>query len=122
MTKNIRILYVDDEEELRFLVENQLTTEGFFVETADDGDTAIKILKENSYDIILLDIRMPRVNGIEVLKYIKKQKINARVIMLTAVDDLSVALEAVKSGAIDYLTKPYEFETLIKAIQRVVAK
>jgi len=122
MANDIRILYVDDEQELRFLVDTQLTNEGFFVETADDGDTAIKMMEKNSYDVILLDIRMPRVNGIEVLKYIKKQRINSRVIMLTAVDDLSVALEAVKTGAIDYLTKPYEFETLLKAILRVVVK
>ena len=120
MAKNIRILYVDDEEELRYLVENQLSHEGFHVKTADDGDTAVKMLEENSYDVILLDIRMPRMSGIEVLKYIKKRGINSRVIMLTAVDDLSVALESVKNGAIDYLTKPYEFETLLKSIKRVI--
>jgi DNA-binding response OmpR family regulator len=122
MANDIRILYVDDEEELRFLVKTQLTHEGFFIQTADDGDTAIDMLENNSYDIILLDIRMPRVNGIEVLKYIKKQRISARVIMLTAVDDLSVAIEAVKNGAIDYLTKPYDFDTLLKSILRVAVK
>ena len=122
MSNKIKILYADDEQELRFLVDNQLTNEGFTVETADDGDTAIAMLDKNSYDVVLLDIRMPRLSGIEVLKHIKKQRINSRVIMLTAVDDLSVALEAVKTGAIDYLTKPYDFETLLKAITRVAGK
>ncbi len=122
MSKQIRILYVDDEDHLRFLVQHQLSDEGFYIETADDGDTALEMLKEKSYDVILLDIRMPRVNGLEVLKYLKQRKVTSRIIMLTGVDDLAVALEAVKSGAIDYLTKPYEIKDLTRAIMRSVAK
>jgi len=121
MSKPYRILYVDDEEELRFLVKNQLSSEGFEVDTADDGDTALAMAGGKEYDVILLDIRMPRMNGLEVLKNLKQQKIATRVIMLTGVDDLGVALEAVKSGAIDYLTKPYELTELMRAIMRVVA-
>src|SRR5208282_19059 len=97
MSKKIQILYVDDEATLRHLVKEQLSGEGYEVETADDGDIAIAMIKKHQFDLILLDIRMPRVNGIEVLKYIKAQKLRCRVIMLTAVDDLSVALEAVKN-------------------------
>ncbi|MDI6765608.1 MAG: response regulator [Bacteroidota bacterium] len=122
MSKSIRILFVDDEDQLRYLVQHQLTIEGFYVETADDGDTALEILKEKVFDVILLDIRMPRMNGLEVLKHLKNQKFISRVIMLTGVDDLAVALEAVKSGAIDYLTKPYDLKDLIRAIRRIVAK
>lgn len=122
MSKQIRILFVDDEDQLRYLVQHQLLDEGFFIDTADDGDTALEMLKEKKYDVILLDIRMPRMNGLEVLKHLKRQKIKSRVIMLTAVDDLAVALEAVKSGAIDYLTKPYELKDLIRAVLRIVAK
>ena len=121
MAKVIKVLYVDDEEQLRFLVKNQLTNEGFDVETADDGDTALKILQNESFDVILLDIKMPRMNGIEVLKHLKAKKIASRVIMLTGVDDISVALEAVKGGAIDYLTKPYEMTDLLGAILRVTS-
>jgi two-component system alkaline phosphatase synthesis response regulator PhoP len=116
------VLYVDDEETLRVLVPNQLRDEGFTVETADDGDTAIGMIGKKQYDVMLLDIRMPRMNGIEVLKYLRANKINLRVVVLTAFDDLSVALECVKNGANDYVTKPYDLKTLVKCIHKVVAK
>ena len=121
MNTQLRVLYVDDEESLRRLVPTQLSLEGFDVATADDGDTAIEALRHDSYDIVLLDIRMPRKSGIEVLRFIRSQNISSRVIMLTAVDDLSVALEAIKHGANDYLTKPYELENLLASIKRVSA-
>jgi DNA-binding NtrC family response regulator len=122
VSKEIKVLYVDDEEQLLLLVKNQLTVEGFTVETVNSGEDAFEILAKKTFDVILLDIRMPRISGIDVLKHIQQNKIKSRVVMLTAVDDLSVALEAVKSGAIDYLTKPYEFETLVSAILRAAAK
>ena len=93
MTEKISILYVDDEDALRVLVPNQLNMEGFLVDTADDGDTAVEMVRKKTYDLILLDIRMPRMNGIDVLRYLRDQKFPARVIMLTAVDDLTVAME-----------------------------
>jgi DNA-binding NtrC family response regulator len=122
MASKTSVLYVDDEESLRMLVKNQLSSEGFTVDVADDGDTAIDVLKAKKFDVILLDVRMPRVGGIEVLKYVKENKIASRVIMLTAVDDLTVAIESVKQGAVDYLTKPYDLDTLLSAINRVSAK
>lgn len=119
--KETSVLYVDDEDTLRGLVQDQLSLEGFSVETADDGDTAVAMVSKKTYDVILLDVRMPRMSGIEVLKHLKKNKIYSRVIMLTGVDDLGVALEAVKNGANDYLTKPYELANLVKCIKRVTA-
>jgi DNA-binding response OmpR family regulator len=121
MASPVTILYVDDEDALRTLVKNQLISEGYEVETADDGDTAISLLKSRQFAVVLLDVRMPRVNGMEVLKFIRTQNIASRVIMLTAVDDLSVAIESVKLGANDYLTKPYDLNILLSAIERVVA-
>jgi DNA-binding response OmpR family regulator len=122
MTPQTHVLYVDDEDSLRILVKNQLELEGFSVEVADDGDTAIAMLGRSSYDVILLDIRMPRLNGMEVLKWLKSSKARSRVIMLTAFDDVAVALESMKNGANDYLTKPYELADLVARINRVVAK
>lgn len=121
MDKKLRILYVDDEYQLRLLVSDQLKGAGYEVQSADDGDTAIEMIKNRKFDVILLDIRMPRVSGIEVLKYLKEHKILSRVIMLTAVDDLSIALESVKNGANDYLTKPYDLDNLLTCIRRVSA-
>jgi DNA-binding response OmpR family regulator len=122
MASKASILFVDDEDALRTLVKNQLATEGYAVETADDGDTAIEMLGKGRYDVILLDVRMPRVSGVEVLKFIRDKKLSPRVVMLTAVDDLSVAIESVKLGANDYLTKPYDLTMLVSAIERVTSK
>ena len=122
MSKTPRILYVDDEDNLRLLVKDQLGAEGYAVETADDGDTGVERLKKEKFDVVLLDIRMPRMSGIDVLRFMREHKIGSRVIMLTAVDDLSVALESVKNGANDYLTKPYDLEALVAAIKRVTGK
>jgi DNA-binding response OmpR family regulator len=121
MNAKPRLLFVDDEEDLRTVVQHQLTEEGFAVDTADDGDTAIAALREKLYDLILLDIRMPRVNGIEVLKYVKKAQLSSRIIMLTAVDDLSTALEAVRIGANDYVTKPYNLNDLVSSIRKMIS-
>jgi DNA-binding response OmpR family regulator len=121
MSQSTRVLYIDDEANLRILVKDQLVAEGFTVETADDGDTGVEVLKKQKFDVVLLDIRMPRMGGIDVLKYIKEHKVPCRIIMLTAVDDLSVALESVKNGANDYLTKPYDLETLLASIRRVIS-
>ncbi|MBI1805449.1 MAG: response regulator [Ignavibacteria bacterium] len=122
MDKKLRLLFVDDEDQLRLVVSDQLQSEGYDVETADDGDTALVMIKKNKYDLILLDIRMPRVSGIEVLKYLKEHKVSSRVIMLTAVDDLSIALESIKNGANDYLTKPYDLDNLLTCIRRVTTR
>jgi DNA-binding response OmpR family regulator len=117
-----RILYVEDDESARWIVKDQLTSEGFDVRSASDGEEATDILQKESFDLLLLDIRMPRKDGMEVLRFMKKNKIRPRVIMLTAVGELSIAIEAVKLGANDYLTKPYSLEELLACIQRVLAR
>jgi DNA-binding NtrC family response regulator len=122
MAQKTSILFVDDEEALRILVGHQLAGEGFQVDTADDGDTAIAMLDKNKYDVIVLDIRMERVSGIDVLKHVKGKKINSRVIVLTGVDDLTIAVEAVKNGANDYMTKPFDPKNLVSSIRRMVAE
>ena len=122
MSAKTSVLFVDDEPTLRELVPSQLQEVGFTVESADDGDTAIDMIGKKHYDVMLLDIRMPRMNGIEVLKHLRTNKINMRVVVLTSYDDLTVALECVKNGANDYVTKPYELDTLVHCLQKVVAK
>lgn len=117
-----RLLYVDDEESLRILVKSQLALEGFFVETADDGDVALEMLAKDSFDLVLLDIRMPRMDGLIVLKELKSRGIRPRIIMLTGVDDLSIAIQSVKLGANDYVTKPYDIDKLLACINRVLAR
>jgi DNA-binding response OmpR family regulator len=121
MTSKVRILCVDDEHAIRTLLKSQLEQEGYEVDLAEDGDVAIAKIDASDFDIVLLDIRMPKVGGIDVLRHIGETGAKARVIMLTAVDDLSIALESVKLGANDYMTKPFDTEDLLSAIRRVIA-
>ncbi|HLF14508.1 MAG TPA: response regulator [Bacteroidota bacterium] len=121
MTSKVRILCVDDEAAIRSLLKSQLEQEGYDVDLAEDGDVAIEKLGKTAFDVVLLDIRMPNVGGIDVLRHIRESGVKSRVIMLTAVDDLTIAMESVRLGAGDYLTKPFDTEDLFNAIRRVSA-
>jgi DNA-binding response OmpR family regulator len=118
----IHLLYVDDEPALRELVQNHLSLEGFEVETAADGYEALTLLNTSKFDLVLLDIHMPKMDGLEVLKYMKLHQINSRLIMLTGDGDPHLVAECVKYGATDYLTKPYNYHELIAAIDRSLSE
>jgi len=114
----IRVLVVDDEEPLRRLLKKELSRKGFSVEVAQDGSQALDLLKNSSYDVILLDIMMPEVNGIEVMKKLKEDSSAPAIIVLTGKATVETAVEAMKNGAYDYLTKPYKLDELIIIINR----
>jgi DNA-binding response OmpR family regulator len=116
-----RLLYVDDEQDLRMLVQMHLSLEGYDVETAGDGDTALALIQSKPYDIVLLDVYMPRLNGIQVLQYLKKHNMNTRLIMLTGANNPYIVKECARLGASAYLSKPYNFHELIDSIDRVMA-
>ncbi|CUU01952.1 Response regulator receiver domain-containing protein [Candidatus Thermokryptus mobilis] len=122
MAEKSRVLVVDDEEALRYLLSTELAAEGYEVETAGDGDEAIEAIKQKDYDVVLLDIKMPRVDGFEVLKFIKQNKPEIKVIMLTAYADVKNAIEALKLGASDFVSKPYDLEDILTSINRALGK
>jgi DNA-binding response OmpR family regulator len=115
-----RVLFAEDNADIRELVREQLEENGYLVQTAGDGEEAMQMLGAATYDLALLDIRMPRRDGLAVLRHIRAQNLPCRVIMLTGVDELSVAIGAVKLGADDYITKPYSLEALLACIDRVL--
>ncbi len=115
-----RILFVDDDAELREIVRDQLTLSGYVFDEAEDGTIAIEKIKGQTYDLLLLDITMPGKSGLDVLKFVKEYSPSCRVIMLTGVVGLSVAIESLKLGADDYITKPYNLEYLLNSIKRVL--
>jgi len=117
----IRILCVDDEQSVQDLVSTHLMLQGFEVRTAANGEEAIKCLEGESFDLLLLDIEMPKMNGLEVLRYIKSRHIDVHPIMLTGADDLQALSECARWGAFDYLPKPYNFHELMDSIDRVLA-
>jgi two-component system, NtrC family, response regulator AtoC len=103
-----QILVVDDEPNLRRVLSAQLERDGYDVHTAEDGEQALSILKEHHIDLVITDLRMPRIDGMELLR--RAQKIDAElpVVMITAHGTVDNAVEALKSGAFDYLTKPFD--------------
>lgn len=121
MTK-AKILLVDDDDALREVLRNQLATAGYECEDARDGQQAIDILRAGGVDLMLLDINMPEKSGIDVLRFLKDNTIQCRVIMLTGRIGFSIATESLKLGADEYITKPFSLDYLLSAIQRVLAK
>jgi len=106
------ILVVDDEKEICTVLSDNLSQEGYRVFTANNGKTALELVKKEKPDLVLLDIRMPEMDGIEVLRRIKKIKKEIVVIMLTAYGTLETARKAMKLGAYDYITKPFDLFSL----------
>ena len=122
MPDKSRILVVDDEEALRTVLSNELAGEGYEVENASDGDEAISKVQNKKFDLLLLDIKMPRVDGFEVLRFIKKAYPAVKVIMLTGFADLKNAIESKKLGAEDFVSKPYDLVDLLTTIERVLSE
>jgi len=118
MQETIKILVVDDEEPLRRLLKKELSRKGFFVETATDGESALSFLKEATFDVILLDIVMPGIDGISLMKRMKTDPSSPVIIVLTGRATVETAVEAMKNGAYDYLTKPYKLDELVIVINR----
>lgn len=110
------ILVVEDEEKLARFVELELTHEGYSVSKASNGREALKLALENDYDLILLDIMLPGLNGLEVLRRLQQEK-PARVILLTARDAVMDKVAGLDAGAVDYITKPFAIEELLARIR-----
>ncbi|MBI3578916.1 MAG: response regulator [Ignavibacteriales bacterium] len=121
MAEKNRILVVDDEDALRTVLSSELEGEGYKVNTAGDGAEAITILKSQAFDLILLDIKMPNVDGFEVLKFVKDNHPTTKVIMLTGFADLKNAIESKKLGAEDFVSKPYDLVDLLTTVERVLS-
>lgn len=113
---------VDDEEVFLNLLNTVLLQKGFQVMTAQDGITAINRLQTHLFDLVLLDVKMPRVDGVEVLRFIKDHHPDTQVLMVTGADDVRLAVECMKLGAYDYLTKPYASDALHLAIDRALER
>ncbi len=122
MHKNFFILVVEDEEvSLKYLL-RILEKEGFYVEGVSTGKEAIERIKKASYDLVLLDLRLPDVNGLELLSEIKKLDGEIDVIIITAYGSIETAVAAIKAGASDYLTKPLEIDELLLKINNLFEK
>ena len=122
MADKSHILVVDDEEALRTVLGSELESSGYEVSTAADGDEAISVIQNKKFDLVLLDSKMPNVDGFGVLKFIKKNFPKLKVIMLTGFADLKNAIESKKNGAEDFVSKPYDLVDLLTTIERVLSE
>lgn len=114
------IMIVDDEQDMRWLLANILKAEGFKVQQAVDGVDAIAKIQQSPPDLVMLDLKMPRMDGMEALKKIKEINYSLPVIMLTAHGDIPSSVQAIKMGAFDFLTKPFDNEQIVYTINRVL--
>lgn len=114
------ILVVDDDTAHRTMLKTLLSGWGYLIEEADDGSTAIEKVEDQVYDLILMDIRMVKISGIEALKEIMRINPAIPIIIMTAYSSVETAVEALKSGAYDYLTKPLDFDELRITISRAM--
>ncbi len=117
MARKLSILIVDDEESVRDSLYNWFIEDGYHVECAESAMTALKMLESVSFDIILADIKMPGMDGLEMLKRIKLIKADSIVIMMTAFATVDTAVQALKDGAFDYVTKPFDPDDLSHLIR-----
>ncbi|KRE42155.1 response regulator transcription factor [Knoellia sp. Soil729] len=118
----MRVLLVEDEKALAETIRRGLTNEGFVVDVAHDGVTGQWMATENPYDVIVLDIMLPRRNGYEVLRNLRQLKVWAPAMMLTAKDGEYDQTDAFELGADDYLTKPFSFVVLVARLRALVRR
>jgi two-component system response regulator HydG len=115
-----KILIVDDNETLRFTLTELLEDSGFESKAVKDGATALEEIKNNTYGLVILDVRLPGISGLETLKKLKEMNPGLHVIMLTAFGDIKTAVDAMKQGAQDFITKPFDNDSIIKSIKNIL--
>jgi DNA-binding NtrC family response regulator len=115
--ENARILLVDDETDFTDTMSQLLRTRGYQVTAVNGGESAIKALGQGRYDVMVLDLKMPGMDGMATLKEAKKLELFTETLILTGHATIDTALEAIKLGAYDYLTKPCDIDELVQKIQ-----
>jgi DNA-binding NtrC family response regulator len=120
--KSARILIAEDETNLRLVLQKELERLGYRVQVAPDGEAALRKLEESNVDVLLCDINMPRIDGMEVLRRVHERPNPPEVIMLTGQATVETAVEAMKLGAYDYLTKPYHITELDVRVKQAAEK
>lgn len=122
MTDKISILVVDDEKDSRNGIAHFLKKSSYDVVTAEDGKEAWEFFKENHHDLVLTDMRMPGISGIDLLKKVKTIAPRTKVIIITAHGEVESYLEAMNHGAFEYLNKPIKIKELIKLINKAASQ
>ena len=117
---NYKILLVDDESEFADTLAERLHLRGYLAETAGDGERALRFFEENNPDLVVLDLKMPGLSGMDVLKEIRKRDSSTPVILLTGHGSTKEGIEGMKQGAYDYLIKPINIDVLIEKMDEAI--
>ncbi len=117
-----KILIIDDEEIIRMSCERALQASGFATEAATGGREGLEMLGKDKYDIVLLDLKMPDMDGIEVLSKVTSSWPNINVIMMSGYSTVDTAVQALRCGAVNFIQKPFSPDTIISAINEVTDK
>lgn len=117
-----KILIIDDAKNIRLLTTKVLTTDNYMVDSADNGYDGIELFKTESYDLVLLDIRMPNLSGTEVLKRIKEINESIPVVIITAYPTVKNAVDCLKLGAVDYLRKPFTADKIKELVNQILLR
>lgn len=118
----MRILYAEDHFQIRTITTERLMKDGYSVDSTNDGESAIDYLNSEKYDLVILDIMMPKIDGIGVLKWMRDNHFDTPVIMLTAKDAIEDRIAGLDSGADDYLVKPFAYAELLSRIKAVLRR
>jgi heavy metal response regulator len=118
----MRILVVEDEQKVASFIKKGLQEEGYAVDVAADGVEGLSMLEMNVYDAMILDLMLPKKNGIEVMREVRAKKMNVPVLMLTARDTLADKVMGLDAGADDYLTKPFAFQELLARLRSLLRR
>jgi DNA-binding response OmpR family regulator len=121
MDSGTKVLIVDDDLTICNLLHQELDEHACVCTEAQDGITALNNLASQYFDVVLLDVRLPGMSGVEVLKEIKSRYMSTATIMITAVNDIDTAVRAIKLGAFDYLVKPFDLDRLVASVENAVA-
>jgi DNA-binding response OmpR family regulator len=113
-----RILLVDDEKEFTSVLAERLQSRGLRVDVADDGQSALALAAKTEYDVIILDLAMPVLDGIETLKRLRERKPDSQIILLTGQATIQKSIEAMKHGAVDLMEKPADIQGLLARIEQ----
>ena len=120
--RDARLLIAEDEANLRLVLQKELQRLGYRVQAANDGEAALRKLEESNVDVLLCDINMPHMDGMELLRRLHERPNPPEVIMLTGQGTIETAVEAMKLGAYDYLTKPYSINELDVRVRQACEK
>ena len=116
-----QVLIVDDDHQLRMSFERLLAAEGYVVRTASSGEAGIAAVREEAPDVVIMDVRMPGISGLEAYAALREIEPRLPVIIMTAYGTTDIAIEATKMGAFDYILKPFDIPDILKLLDKAVA-